>query len=108
MSSVSDFDPLAPETVECPYPFYAAMLDRLMEYKIHRAAGLHSRVIVPPGEFYDPLVLHPRDGAVWTKHPGGEWRESGTGRLTRLTRIEALSRCFVESDKGTQRGRYFA
>ena len=25
MSSVSDFNPLAPETVECPYPFYAAM-----------------------------------------------------------------------------------
>ena|SRR5713101_5522886 len=25
MSSVSEFNPFAPETVECPYPFYAAM-----------------------------------------------------------------------------------
>lgn len=34
MSSVSDFNPLAPETVECPYPFYAAMRREAPVYQV--------------------------------------------------------------------------
>lgn len=31
--SVSDFDPKAPATVECPYPFYQAMREKAPVYK---------------------------------------------------------------------------
>ncbi len=32
--SIADFDPLAPETVECPYPFYAAMRCEAPVYQV--------------------------------------------------------------------------
>ena len=37
MPSVTDFNPLAPETVECPYPFYKAMRQEAPVYEVPRA-----------------------------------------------------------------------
>jgi cytochrome P450 len=37
MASVKDFNPFAPDTVECPYPFYAAMRT---EAPVHEVPGL--------------------------------------------------------------------
>ncbi len=34
MSLVSEFNPFAPETVECPYPFYAAMRREAPVYEV--------------------------------------------------------------------------
>ncbi len=34
MTSVTDFNPLAPETVECPYPFYKAMREEAPVYQV--------------------------------------------------------------------------
>lgn len=34
MASVSNFNPLAPETVECPYPFYAALRREAPVYQV--------------------------------------------------------------------------
>jgi cytochrome P450 len=34
MPSVSEFDPLAPDTVECPFPFYQAMRDEAPVYRV--------------------------------------------------------------------------
>ena len=34
MASVSDFNPLAPETVECPFPFYAALRQEAPVYEV--------------------------------------------------------------------------
>ena len=40
MKSLSQFDPVAPETVECPYPFYAAMREDSPVYEVPKM-GFH-------------------------------------------------------------------
>ena len=34
MSAVSQFNPFAPETIECPFPFYAAMRTEAPVYQV--------------------------------------------------------------------------
>ena len=63
------------------------MLDRVMAYEIRPAEGFRARVIVPPGEFYDPLVMHPRDGAVWVNDDGKE-AEHAEDKGSRLMAVD--------------------
>ena len=53
-------------------------LSRLMAPPhIKTEPGFSARVLVPPGQLYDPLFMIPHDGAVWLTDDGGE--EGGTG-----------------------------
>lgn len=49
-----------------------AMLDREMAHDIKPAAGFAAKVLVPPGQLYDPLVMHLRGDDVWLNDDGKE------------------------------------
>jgi hypothetical protein len=51
--------------------------------EIRPAAGLEARLLVPPGELYDPLYPHAHAGAIWINDDGGEEGEWG-GRIVAL------------------------
>ena len=59
-----------------------AMLDRLMAHDIQPAAGFTSKVLVPPGQLYDPLVMHLHGDAVWLNDDGKEEGETGSRLLS--------------------------
>jgi hypothetical protein len=62
------------------------VLSRLMAPPhIKAEPGFNARVLVAPGELYDPLFMIPHDGKVWLTDDGGE--EDGTG-----SRIVAVDR----------------
>ena len=46
------------------------LLERLLKVDIQAAAGSSAKVLVPPGELYDPLVMHEKDGDVWLNDDG--------------------------------------
>jgi hypothetical protein len=46
------------------------LLARLMKIEIQAAAGFTAKVLVPPGELYDPLVMHAKDNEVWLNDDG--------------------------------------
>lgn len=47
------------------------VIDRLLAPPTIRAgAGFSAKVLVPPGEFYDPLFMVPRGDAVWMNDDG--------------------------------------
>ena len=46
------------------------LLNRLFKIDIHASPGFTAKVLVPPGELYDPLVMHGKDGAVWLNDDG--------------------------------------
>lgn len=57
------------------------LVDRLLAPpKIETQAGFTAKVLVPPGQFYDPLFVLARDGALWLNDDGPEQGEKG-GRL---------------------------
>jgi hypothetical protein len=57
---------------------------------IETAKGFRARVLVPPGELYDPLFMLPQDdGSVWLTDDGGE-EEGREGRETTGSRIVAV------------------
>jgi hypothetical protein len=58
-----------------------AMLDRVMAHDIKPAAGFTAKVIVPPGQMYDPLVMHLHGDAVWLNDDGKEEGEKGSRLL---------------------------
>jgi hypothetical protein len=47
---------------------------------IKAAPGFTAKIVVPPGELYDPLQMVPHGEAVWVNDDGGE-TEKGGGRL---------------------------
>lgn len=53
--SVNDFDPKAPATVECPYPFYQAMRT---EAPVHKPGG-HDFFIVSRYDDIQEVLLRP-------------------------------------------------
>lgn len=61
--------------------------------KLQTAAGFTARVIVPPGQFYDPLWMLPHGDAVWLNDDGGEQGDKGSRILSvdRSGRISALA-----------------
>jgi hypothetical protein len=54
------------------------VLSRLMAPpRIKTEPGFSAKMLVPPGELYDPLFMIPHGGNVWLTDDGGE--EDGTG-----------------------------
>ncbi len=61
-----------------------AVIKRLLAPpQIQTAQGFSARVVVPPGELYDPLFMVPRGGAVWLNDDGGEQDGNG-GRIVSI------------------------
>lgn len=52
---------------------------------IHVAPGFTARVIVPPGQLYDPAWMRPRGAVVWVNDDGGEEGDKG-GRIVAIDR----------------------
>ena len=55
-----------------------SMLDRMMARTIKHATGFATKVLVPPGQLYDPLVMHAHGDAVWLNDDGKEEGETGS------------------------------
>lgn len=74
-----------------------AMLDRVMAHDIKPAAGFSATVIVPPGQMYDPLVMHLHGDAVWLNDDGKEEGEKGS----RLLAVDSQGKVsvLVDADK---------
>ena len=55
------------------------VLERLMAPPdLEVADGFTARVLIPPGELYDPLFMRDHDGQVWINDDGGEEGEKGS------------------------------
>ena len=55
------------------------VLERLMAGPdIEVEDGFTARVLIPPGELYDPLFMRDHDGAVWMNDDGGEEGDKGS------------------------------
>ncbi len=74
-----------------------AMLDRVMAHDIKPAAGFTAKVLVPPGQLYDPLVMHQHGDAVWLNDDGKEEGEKGS-RLIAIDKQGKVS-VLVDADK---------
>lgn len=60
-----------------------ALLERVLAAPaITPAAGFTATMKVAPGQLYDPLWLHVREGRAWLNDDGGEEGESGSRLLT--------------------------
>ncbi len=58
--------------------------------QIQTAAGFTAKVLVPPGQLYDPLFMRPQGEAVWLNDDGGEENDKGS-RLLSLNRQGKIS-----------------
>jgi hypothetical protein len=66
--------------------------------EIHTAQGFAARLLVAPGQLYDPLVMRAHGNVIWFNDDGGEEKDrgsrllsvSGTGDLTVLADIGKL------------------
>jgi len=58
--------------------------------KIKAAPGFTTRIVVPPGDLYDPLQMVPHDDQVWVNDDGGEAGRGG-GRLVAIDRLGKVS-----------------
>ena len=72
-----------------------AMLDRVMAQDIKPVAGFTAKVIVPPGQMYDPLVMHLHGDTVWLNDDGKEEGDKGS----RLLRAQFAGYEITEVDK---------
>jgi len=54
MPHPSDFNPIAPETVECPYPFYQAMRD---QQPVHEVPGAGFFIVSPTRTFFTFSIM---------------------------------------------------
>jgi hypothetical protein len=99
----------------------SALLARVMALEITAATGFTARVLVPPGELYDPLVMHEVDGAVWLNDDGKINGDKGSrmisvahdGRVTVLVgadKMKPISAGFdvAPADFGAYGGQIFA
>ena len=59
-----------------------ALLARVMAHDIRPVAGFAAEVIVPPGQLYDPLVMHLHGNAVWLNDDGKEEGDKGSRLLS--------------------------
>jgi len=60
----------------------ARVVDRLLESpKVQAEAGFTAKVLVPPGQLYDPLFMLPRENTVWLNDDGGEEEDKGSRLL---------------------------
>jgi len=59
------------------------LMDRLLAPpKIEAQSGFTAKVLVPPGQFYDPLFVVARDGDTWLNDDGPEEGEKGSRLLS--------------------------
>src|ERR1700752_3642149 len=70
-----------------------ARLDRVMAHDIKPVAGFTAKVIVPPGQMYDPLVMHLHGDTVWLNDDGKEEGDKGS-RLLSIDRQGKVSVLF--------------
>jgi hypothetical protein len=97
------------------------LLKQLLTLDIQAAPGFSARVVVPPGELYDPLVMHAQGEAVWLNDDGKERGDKGsrmlaidaTGKVTVLVdadRMKPVSAGFdiAPADFGAYGGQIFA
>ena len=75
------------------------MLDRLMAHDIKPATGFTAKVLVPPGQLYDPLVMHLHGDEVWLNDDGKEEGDKGS-RLIAIDKQGKVS-VLVDADKMT-------
>ena len=75
------------------------MLARLLKIDIQPVAGFTAKVLVPPGELYDPLVMHAHDGAVWLNDDGKVEGDTGS----RMVAVDAHGqiKVLVDANKMT-------
>ncbi len=75
------------------------MLQRLLTIDIKPGAGFTAKVRVPPGELYDPLVMHEHDGVVWLNDDGKVKGDKGS----RMLSIDSAGKVtvLVDADKMT-------
>jgi hypothetical protein len=67
------------------------LLDRLLAAPtIATAEGFRADMLIPPGEFYDPLWLHSQGDSVWLNDDGGEEGEKGS-RLVSISKAGKIS-----------------
>src|SRR5215813_6084645 len=58
------------------------VVDRLLgSPKVQAEAGFTAKLLVPPGQLYDPLFLLPREQTVWLNDDGGEEHDKGSRLL---------------------------
>jgi hypothetical protein len=74
-----------------------AMLERVMAHDIKPAAGFTAKVLVPPGQLYDPLVMHLHGEEVWLNDDGKEEGDKGS-RLISIDKQGKVS-VLVDADK---------
>ena len=73
------------------------MLGRMLARDVKAAPGFAVREIVPPGEMYDPLVMHVHGDEVWINDDGKEVGEKGSRMLA--VNSEGAVRVLVDADK---------
>lgn len=78
------------------------VLSRMLRVNIQPTAGFATRVLVPPGELYDPLVMHPMGEQVWLNDDGKE--EEGADGEQKGSRLMAVDHAgkvsvLVDADK---------
>ena len=54
--------------------------------KIQTEAGFTAKLLVPPGQLYDPLFMRPQGKAIWLNDDGGEENDKGSRLLSLDTR----------------------
>ena len=75
------------------------VIARMLAVDIHAAPGFKTRMLVPPGELYDPLVMHPMGAQVWLNDDGKEDQgEDGTSKGSRLMAVDHSGKLAVLVD----------
>ncbi len=73
------------------------LVDRLLAPPVIQAeAGFTAKVLIPPGQLYDPLIMLPRGPVTWLNDDGGEEKDKGS----RLLAISAAGKISVLADIG--------
>jgi len=79
-----------------------AVLARMLALDIRPVPGFNARILVAPGELYDPLVMHPVGDKVWLNDDGKEGEGAdGVGKGSRLMAIDSAGKVsvLVDADK---------
>lgn len=59
------------------------VVDRLLlPPELQAAPGFSARVLIPPGQLYDPLIMLPRGAGTWLNDDGGEEDDKGSRLLS--------------------------
>lgn len=74
---------VAPQAARADAPEIETLTARLLAPpEVHVEPGFAARLLVPPGELYDPLSMLPHGDAVWVNDDGGEEGDKGSRLLS--------------------------